>query len=62
MPAPNLVTLASLHAALDSILDIEALFSQIHLPVRAATVEKRLNALASEMRKLLVDLLRTEPR
>lgn len=58
--APDLTTLASLHAALDGIVEIEALLAQIYLPVRRVTTAKRLNLLANEMRALLVDLLRTD--
>ncbi len=61
-PAPDLVTLASLHAALDGIVEIEALFAQIHLPLRRLSTAKRLHALTDELRMLLVDLLEVEPR
>jgi hypothetical protein len=60
--SPDLVTLASLHAALDGIVEIEGLFGQIHLPLSALSAAKRLHTLASEMRSLLVDLLRSDPR
>jgi len=55
--APDLVTLASLHAALDGIVEIEALFTQIHVPLSRLTTANRLHSLAAEMRELLVDLL-----
>jgi len=60
-PAPDPVTLASLHAALDGIVEIEALFAQIHVPASRLTSAKRLHALAGELRTLLVDLLRAGP-
>jgi len=60
-PAPDLVTLASLHAALDGIVEIEALFAQIHLPLRRLSTGNRLHALANELRTLLVDLLQAKP-
>jgi len=60
--APDLVTLASLHAALDGIVEIEALVAKIHVPLSRLTATKRLHALATEIRTLLVDLLRVEPR
>jgi hypothetical protein len=56
--APDLVTLASLHAALDGIVEIEALFAQIQLPLHTVSSARRLATLATEMRALLVDLLR----
>jgi hypothetical protein len=60
--APDLVTLASLHAALDGILEIEALFTQIQLPFPTLAARERLHTLAAEMRTQLVELLRPEPR
>jgi hypothetical protein len=59
-PAPDLVTLASLHAALDGIVEIEALFAQIHLPLHTSSAAKRMSALAGELRTLLVELLRAD--
>jgi hypothetical protein len=56
-PVPDFVTLASLHAALDSVLEIEALLSQIHMPERPVPPARRLTALATEMRELLTNLL-----
>jgi hypothetical protein len=56
VPAPALRTLASLHAALDGIVEIEALLAQIHLPLRGLSRD-RLRALAGELRTLLVELL-----
>jgi hypothetical protein len=47
--APDFVTLASLHAALDSIIEIEELFGQI----RAVPTADRLVALAAELRALV---------
>jgi hypothetical protein len=61
-PSPDLVTLASLHAALDGIVEIETLVGQLHLPVDTLRTGKRLHSLVAEMRSLLVDLLRTERR
>jgi hypothetical protein len=58
--APDLVTLASLHAALDGIVEIEALFAQIYLPVHNVRTANRLSLLTTEMRGLLVDLLRAD--
>lgn len=57
---PDLVTLASLHAALDGVLEIEALFAQIHLPLRRLSAGQRLHTLAGELRTLLVELLKTK--
>lgn len=59
-PSPDLVTLASLHAALDGIVEIEALVTKIHFPFDTLRAGRRLGALATEMRTLLVDLLRTD--
>ena len=53
-PAPDLVTLARLHAALDGVVELEELFEQIS-PVPAA---HRLSELAAELRAQLVTLLR----
>lgn len=61
-PSADLVTLASLHAALDGIVEIEALVGQLHLPIDTLRTGKRLHSLVAEMRSMLVDLLRTEPR
>jgi hypothetical protein len=61
-PSPDLVTLASLHAALDGIVEIEALVGQLHLPIDTLRTGKRLHLLVTEMRSLLVDLLRPERR
>ena len=61
-PAPDLVTLASLHAALDGIVEIEALFTQIHVPPSELTAARRVQNLANEMRTLLVALLQPGPR
>jgi hypothetical protein len=58
--APDLVTLASLQAALDSVVEIEELFTQVYLPIHTASSARRLNLLASEMRSLLVRLLHIE--
>jgi len=55
--APDLVTLANLHAALDSVLEIESLLERTQFPPRAIPAAPRLNALANEMRTLLVELL-----
>ena len=60
-PAPDFVTLASLHAALDGVVELEALFADIHVPLRALPAAQRLHVLAGEMRELLVGLLRPEP-
>jgi hypothetical protein len=61
-PAPDIVTMVSLHAALDGIVEIEALFTQIHVPPSRITAARRVQNLANEMRVLLVGLLRSEPR
>jgi hypothetical protein len=59
--SPDPVTLASLHAALDGIVEIEALFDQIRLPIGKLQTGMRLQSLATAVRTLLVDLLRAEP-
>jgi hypothetical protein len=56
-PDLDFVTLASLHAALDSVLELETLLSQIHMPERPVPPARRLGALATEMRELLTNLL-----
>jgi len=56
--SPDLVTLASLHGALDNILEIEELFAQIGSVPSA----DRLGALAAELRVMLVALLRADRR
>jgi len=61
-PARDLVSLASLHAALDGIVEIEALFTQIHVPLSRLTSANRLHTLATEMRTLLADLLQVDPK
>jgi hypothetical protein len=61
-PAPDLLTLANLHAALDRMVEIEALFTNIHLPLSRSTSARRVHLLATELRTLLVDLLRPDPR
>jgi hypothetical protein len=58
-PSADLVTLASLHAALDGIVEIEALVGELHLPIDTLRTGKRLHSLVAEMRSLLVGLLRT---
>ena len=58
--APDPVTFASLHAALDGVIEIEALFPQMFVPLRRMAAAKRLRFLAGEMRTLLVDLLRVD--
>lgn len=55
--APDLVTLANLHAALDSMLEVEALIDAMRLPVAGVPAKPRLAALATEMRTLLTQLL-----
>lgn len=57
MPSPDLVTLANLHAALDSVLEIEVLLEHTTFPQRSIPAGPRLTALASEMRTVLVELL-----
>ncbi len=59
-PTPDPATLASLHAALDGVVEIEALFPQMFVPLRRMAAAKRLRFLAREMRTLLVDLLRAD--
>jgi hypothetical protein len=55
--APDLVTLTSLHAALDAVLDVEAFMTQAsHASPPAA---ERVAALAAEMRRILSALLRS---
>ena len=60
--APDLVTLANLHAALDGVVEIEGRFEAIHLPLHASSAAKQLRSLAAEMRTLLADLLRPQRR
>jgi hypothetical protein len=57
-PPPDLVTLASLHAVLDSVLEIEALIDSTRFPQRAVPPARRLRSLTAEMRELLRDLLK----
>lgn len=56
-PMPDVVTLASLHAALDSVFEIESLIGSVPGGQLAAIPTRRLRALASEMRELLRGLL-----
>ena len=55
--APDLVTLANLHAALDSVLEVEVLIERMKLPPAGVPAKPRLAALAGEMRALLTQLL-----
>ena len=55
--APDLVTLANLHAALDSMLEVEALIDGMKLPPAGVPAKPRLAAHANEMRTLLTQLL-----
>jgi hypothetical protein len=54
---PDLVTLAALHAALDGVVEVEALLSQVNLPISTHPRASRAGALAAELRGLLADLL-----
>lgn len=58
--APNAVTLAHLHAALDRLDALESLFGDILVPVEASTRARRLGMLAGEIRDIIVDLLRPD--
>ena len=60
--APDPVTLANLHAVLDGVVEIEALVAQLQLPGGTLSVRRHLQSLATEMRTLLVALLRPAPR
>ena len=57
---PDFVSLVSLHVALDGIVEIEELFSQLSEALRAHPRAKRLDSLAAEMRQLLCELLRRD--
>jgi hypothetical protein len=54
---PDLATLVSFHAALDSVVEIEALFAHVEAPVRLSSRLHRVVALAAEMRMLLREVL-----
>ena len=60
--APNVITLARLHAALDGVEALESLFVDILVPLEAATRARRLGMLTGELRDIIVDLLRPEAR
>jgi hypothetical protein len=53
----NLVTLARLHAALDSVVEIEQYVAEVRLPLHKRRTSDRLVALATEMRGLLAGLV-----
>jgi hypothetical protein len=55
--APDFVTVASLHAALDGIVEIEQLFSRMNVPSHALPP---LEKLAAELRVRILGLLRAE--
>ena len=54
----NGASLAHLHAALDSIDELRALLEAVHVPFQAAVRARRLGLLASEMRDIVIELLR----
>ena len=58
LPPPDFTTLASLHAALDSVVEIESLIETMRFPDRAIMPARRLRSLTTEMRDLLRDLLK----
>jgi hypothetical protein len=54
----DVVTLARLQAALDGIDELQSLFSAVMVPPQATLRAHRLGSLASEMRAIILDLLR----
>ena len=56
-PRPDFVSLAHLHAALDSVLEIERLLDRATVPLASQHRAERLEALAAEMREILRSLL-----
>jgi hypothetical protein len=60
--APDLVANASLHAALDSIIEVEALIAQASFPSPVRPSCQRLKVLMYEVRELLIELLRARYR
>ncbi|MDB4954028.1 MAG: hypothetical protein JWO36_1597 [Myxococcales bacterium] len=59
-PPPDLVTLASLHAALDAIVEVEQLILQMNLRGVAMASATRLVTIVAEIRTLLIEILRPE--
>jgi hypothetical protein len=57
LPPADFTTLANLHAALDSVVEIEALIETMRFSERATLPARRLRSLTVEMRELLRDLL-----
>ena len=62
-PKTDMMTLARLHAALDSVLETEELLAQVRAttPLSPGSLT-RVTALVTEARELLRSLLRPEPR
>lgn len=56
-PRPDFASLARLHAALDSVLEIESLLARAVVPFGSQHRAVRLEALAAEMREILRSLL-----
>lgn len=54
---PDVVSVANLHAALDGIVEIETLFSDVRVPFQAQARARRTVMLAAELRELIRELL-----
>jgi hypothetical protein len=58
-PTPsNVVTIARLQAALDGIDELQSLLQAVTVPPQATFRARRLGTLATEMRDIILDLLR----
>jgi hypothetical protein len=56
--SPDPATLARLHAALDGVVEIESLFADMLVPFEAAPRARRVGTLTTELRGIIIELLR----